>query len=61
MGAQKGPLMAKMINLVLKTGLVAPNWWNSVGQWGKQARAKPNTKVMQWNHFTGQEWTSGGV
>ena len=24
-----------------KTGLVAPNWWNSVGQWGKQARAKP--------------------
>ena len=24
-----------------KTGLVALNWWNSVGQWGKQARVKP--------------------
>ena len=59
MGAPKGPLMAKMINLVLKTGLVSPNWSNSVGQWGKQDRAKPSTKMMQWNHFTGQEWTPG--
>ena len=39
-----------------KTGLVAPNWCKTMG---KTSQSK--TKVMQWNNFTSQQWTLGGV
>ena len=37
-----------------KTGLVA-----QCRTMGKTSQSK--TKVMQWNHFTSQQWTLGGV